>query len=71
MGKLSPIELTDTEVRSAEHALLAAKVRNAMLAECHTFERQGRPEVAAAHHRFVSDLTYEQILRMRRAILGA
>ncbi|MER9393869.1 MULTISPECIES: hypothetical protein [unclassified Mesorhizobium] len=62
---------TDSEVRTAEHALLATKVRNSLLAECHHLERQGRPEVAAAHARFVNDLSYDQILRMRRAILGA
>lgn len=63
--------MSDAEVQTAEHALLAAKVRLALLAECHVFERAGRPEVAAAHSSFVHALSYDQILRLRRAILGA
>lgn len=41
MGKSSPKELTDAEVRTAEHALRSAKVRNALLGECVAPESAG------------------------------
>ncbi|TIM41769.1 MAG: hypothetical protein E5Y55_24125 [Mesorhizobium sp.] len=63
--------MTDSETRSAEHALLAAKVRNSMLRECQTIARAGQAELAEALEKNVVALSYDQLLRLRRAILGA
>lgn len=71
MGKSSPKELSDAEVRTAEHALRSAKVRNALMAECVAIEREGNRELSEALSKCVRALTYDQLARMRRAILGA
>lgn len=71
MGKVTPRELPDREVEAAEHALLASKVRNVMTRECLRIGEDGQAETAAALAKVVRDLTYDQLLRMRRAILGA
>lgn len=71
MGKSSPKELTDAEVRTAEHALRSAKVRNALLGECVAIEREGNRDLAEALAKSVRALSYDQLARMRRAILGA
>ncbi|MER9706054.1 hypothetical protein NKJ10_17665 [Mesorhizobium sp. M0204] len=63
--------MTDAEVRSAEHALLAAKVRNSITRECQEIARAGQAELAEALEKSVLALSYDRILRMRRAILGA
>lgn len=71
MGKVTPRELPDREVEAAEYALLASKVRNVMMRECMRIGDDGNPETAGLLAKAVRALTYDQILRMRRAILGA
>ncbi|RWF64124.1 hypothetical protein [Mesorhizobium sp.] len=71
MGKTTPIGMTGAEVLAAEQALLAAKVRNVLIRECMRIGDDGNPETAGLLAKAVRDLTYDQILRMRRAILEA
>ncbi|TIV60285.1 hypothetical protein [Mesorhizobium sp.] len=71
MGKTTPKEMTDSEVDAAERALLASKVRNVLIRECMRIGDDGNPETAGLLAKAVRDLTFDQILRMRRAILGA
>ncbi|RUU99462.1 hypothetical protein EOB36_20510 [Mesorhizobium sp. M6A.T.Cr.TU.017.01.1.1] len=61
----------DSETQTAEHALLAAKVRNAVLRECQAIARSGQAELAEALEKNVVALSYDQLLRLRRVILGA
>lgn len=63
--------MTDTETQTAEHALLATKVRNVVLRECQAIATAGQRELAEALEKNVVALSYDQILRLRRAILGA
>ncbi|MBZ9821911.1 hypothetical protein [Mesorhizobium sp. CA4] len=71
MGKTTPKGMTDSEVLQAEQAMLAAKVRNVMIRECMRIGDDGDIETAGILAKAVRALTYDQILRMRRAILGA
>lgn len=71
LGARHMAEMSDSETRSAEHALLAAKVRNAVLRECQAIATAGNPDLAASLERDVLALSYDQLLRLRRAILGA
>ncbi|TJV68603.1 MAG: hypothetical protein E5X76_28905 [Mesorhizobium sp.] len=71
MGKTTPTNMTDSQVEAAEHALLASKVRNVLIRECMRIGDDGNPETAGLLAKAVRALTYDQILRMRRAILGA
>ncbi|MEI9402330.1 hypothetical protein [Mesorhizobium argentiipisi] len=71
MGKTTPKEMNDSDVVAAEQALLAAKVRNILIRECMRIGDDGNLETAGLLAKAVRALTSDQILRMRRAILGA
>ncbi|MBZ9847201.1 hypothetical protein LB565_04260 [Mesorhizobium sp. CA14] len=71
MGKTTPKHMTDSEVLRAEQSLLASKVRNILIRECMRIGDDGDVETAGHLAKAVRALTYDQILRMRRAILGA
>ncbi|MER8394057.1 hypothetical protein NKH10_19395 [Mesorhizobium sp. M1340] len=51
--------------------MLAAKVRNSITRECQQIAMAGQAELAEALEKSVVALSYDQILRLRRAILVA